>query len=73
VVADGAYAETAPPAVTTRDVALAPKTVPAAGFVSDSASAAAVAASAPRKQGPLYTGQKISLVFDNIDVAASCS
>jgi type IV pilus assembly protein PilQ len=68
VVADGAYAEAAPPAVTTKDVALAPKMAPAAGVASESASAAAAVGSAPASKGPLYSGQKISLVFDNIDV-----
>jgi len=68
VVADGAYAEAAPPAVTTRDVALPPKTAPAFGLAPESASAAAEAVSAPASKGPIYSGQKISLVFDNIDV-----
>ena len=58
----------AAPAVTTKDVALAQQAAPAAGTGSETANAATEASSAPANKGPRYSGQKISLVFDNIDV-----
>jgi type IV pilus assembly protein PilQ len=56
VVDDGAYAEAMPPALTTRGIATA--SPPTADVVTPAAEPA----------GPHYTGQKISLVFDNADI-----
>lgn len=58
---DGAFAEAAPPSVSTREV-VAPQP---SSFVTGSTSAGGFA---PAAEGPQYTGQKISLVFDNADI-----
>ena len=61
VVDDGAFAEAAPPAVTSKQVvAAAPKTGGSASKPAGEESASV--------QKPQYTGQKISLVFDNADI-----
>ncbi len=64
VIDDGAYAEAVPPAVTTREM-VADMAAPAKMTGSSSA---AVEEPAAEPQGPKYTGQKISLVFDNADI-----
>lgn len=61
VVDDGAYAEAAPPAMETREVVTAAAPTEVQGQFS-------AAEPAPMAQGPQYTGQKISLVFDNADI-----
>ncbi|TLM68925.1 MAG: type IV pilus secretin PilQ [Deltaproteobacteria bacterium] len=60
VIDDGAYAEALPPDVTTKEVV-------AAGSAK-SAPTATNGRKADEPQGPRYTGQKISLVFDNADI-----
>lgn len=70
VIDDGAYAEVAPPMLTTREVVANPAP---ATFTSGSSGSAAEnfvpsfeATAAP--EGSRYSGQKISLVFDNADI-----
>lgn len=61
VVDDGAYAEATPPEVSTKEVVADPA-------AAKTAVPAAESAKADESQGPKYTGQKITLVFDNADV-----
>ncbi len=70
VIDDGAYAEVAPPMVTTRELVATAATATitpstpegsAESFVPDLDATAA-------SEGPRYSGQKISLVFDNADI-----
>lgn len=61
VVDDGAYAEVMPPALTTKEVVASFAPGVAVGSVVESGTI-------PEPQRPQYTGQKISLVFDNADI-----
>jgi type IV pilus assembly protein PilQ len=64
VIDDGTYAEAAPPAMTTREV-VADMATPVQADASNRDEGEEPAAV---PQGPKYTGQKISLVFDNADI-----
>lgn len=61
VVDDGAYAEVMPPALATKEVVASFAPGAAVGSVVESGTI-------PESQRPQYTGQKISLVFDNADI-----
>jgi type IV pilus assembly protein PilQ len=69
VIEDGAFAEALPPAVTTQELFVAPAIVsdslPGGLPKEDGVSGRFPAATAAK---PLYTGQKISLVFDDADI-----
>lgn len=60
VIDDGAYTEVTPPEVSTKEV------VADSAAAKNGASATAAKGAAP--EGPKYTGQKITLVFDNAEI-----
>lgn len=64
IVEDGRFVEAAPPAVTTRAV----ETAAAPVAVSVAAPTPGMVVVTPATPAPQYTGQKISLVFDNADI-----
>lgn len=61
VIDDGAYAEATPPEVSTKEIVADPAS-------SKASDADAEAVKAGESEGPKYTGQKITLVFDNADI-----
>jgi len=61
VIDDGAYAEAAPPEVSSKEIVAGVAPAAAAGSAAGTEKVA-------EPQGPQYTGQKISLVFDNADI-----
>jgi type IV pilus assembly protein PilQ len=66
IVEDGPFVEGAPPAVTTKAVAAPPQSaIAAAPGAAQPTGKVVVTPTAP---APQYTGQKISLVFDNADI-----
>jgi type IV pilus assembly protein PilQ len=62
VVDDGSYAEATPPDVSTKEVVAAPVSA------KSSASVATSEKISEQQQGSKYSGQKITLVFDNADI-----